>query len=546
MAHRRTYGIISDDKNTSNPAKEADAIMTAVAVGFSASEIVDNAKRWLAHVKDDKTPPGYPALEFTMDPLDKNNKTKDPSGKEVTEWENFQRIVGKLRHAVASWVPSELMTLDGHDRLKEDLSPDFKKMGVEEGSVIMGVYHMAGQKPIEVFPVTKIELSKEGAKLLDDYKKMTPFHYNGRGAYTGFVDNPKAGSAKIKVKKFAVGEDKQVDLVVARQLRVISSETTENLGPLATARFEVPSDLCRWLPPEDSPLWAPRKRAGGDTYIPWGMIGGELANKAYEYGDKSKNPAGDANHDAYVERVGEKGKNDDPTKRNWADQLTWEMETIYGMRFLTIPQRDHDILAYPHGLIQATCWAYQQGPAYRPYEIAVGNLTTKLASCFTCSLFLYSVGYPPTAIHLGRGESWTPVFHPYHPEAVQDDDVSKCVEVNPVGDNPLGQVISDLNVQWGAKLTQWLITGLRILSANNKVLVKEAYHGTIDTLYEYVLENKTASGWGREHTGIFVPDGKGGTEDIGSIIGGILVCDAVTMHDSETKRLDRVLAEVGP
>lgn len=58
MAHRRTFGIISDIKGTSDPAKEADAIMTAVAVGFSANEIVDNAKRWLAHAKDDMTPPG--------------------------------------------------------------------------------------------------------------------------------------------------------------------------------------------------------------------------------------------------------------------------------------------------------------------------------------------------------------------------------------------------------------------------------------------------------------------------------------------------------
>ncbi|NER46626.1 MAG: hypothetical protein F6J92_08010 [Symploca sp. SIO1A3] len=43
-----------------------------------------------------------------------------------------------------------------------------------------------------------------------------------------------------------------------------------------------------------------------------------------------------------------------------------------------------------------------------PFEMATGKLTTKMASCFACCTYMYAAGYPPSSMHLGRGESWVP------------------------------------------------------------------------------------------------------------------------------------------
>jgi hypothetical protein len=78
---------------------------------------------------------------------------------------------------------------------------------------------------------------------------------------------------------------------------------------------------------------------------------------------------------------------------NLADQITGEMSATDKMVFNGDPTTA-DIVAYTHGMIQAIYNGYSLGPSCTPYEIAVGAVTTKMASCPPCTLFMVAQGYP--------------------------------------------------------------------------------------------------------------------------------------------------------
>ena len=67
------------------------------------------------------------------------------------------------------------------------------------------------------------------------------------------------------------------------------------------------------------------------------------------------------------------------------------------------------VVGYCHGMTSAILQAKLIGPWCTPYEVAVGSKTTKLASCFGCTTFMYATGYPPSHIHLGQSASWVPL-----------------------------------------------------------------------------------------------------------------------------------------
>jgi hypothetical protein len=180
--------------------------------------------------------------------------------------------------------------------------------------------------------------------------------------------------------------------------------------------------LERWLPPDGDPLWNQRKRRDDETYVPWGLIGGNRATEA------AKGPG--------------------TTATNAADEIEREMRDVYGMVFVDEPTMA-DVATYTHGMIQAIYKAYALGPSCAPYEIAVGDQTKKMASCLGCTFFMYAVGYPPTSIHLGSAESWAPLYAPYNPDG-------------PTEPNERG-VIRDLNHAWSARCREWLAVGLEIL-----------------------------------------------------------------------------------
>jgi hypothetical protein len=354
----------------------------------------------------------------------------------------FNDAVSKLDRAIADYLQRSGRA--PKDKVHAGTSPGYTK-----GAVIVGVYALAGQTapPSISAPV----LSAKGRALYDQIKAQSVPQYTGRGAYTGFVDNKN------------------------------TVENTDPVGPRSTARFLAPNpDVMperhpRWLPPAGSPLWAPRKRRGtAESYVPWGLIMGDAASQAPVEPNTT-------------------------TATNLADQSTILMKDTYGMVFTAEPTVD-DIATYTHGMIQAIYKAYGLGPSCTPYEIAVGDQTKKMASCLPCTLFMVATGYPPTSIHLGRGESWAPLYAPYNPGGP--------TEVNEPG------VIRDLNNAWYDACAQFLTAGLQILDDDH---IAEDHGASRDAARTYLTSNK------------------------GTTVAATLVLDAVSMHDGETERINRTL-----
>ncbi|TQV77616.1 hypothetical protein FKG94_14680 [Exilibacterium tricleocarpae] len=65
-------------------------------------------------------------------------------------------------------------------------------------------------------------------------------------------------------------------------------------------------------------------------------------------------------------------------------------------------------VGYIHGMSAAIHMCVRHGPWSTPYEVTVGEATTKISSCLACTTYMYALGYPPSSGHLGRGESWVP------------------------------------------------------------------------------------------------------------------------------------------
>lgn len=326
--------------------------------------------------------------------------------------------------------------------------------------MIMGVYVLAGQERPQAVdpgviasPLAAPVLSEKGLALWDRIRTIAPTtpQYTGRGAYTGFVDN-----------KNTVGD-------------------TDPVGPRSTVRMVAPttgadgSPSERWLPPDGHPLWVTRRRKDTDTYVPWGLIGGNSATEA----PKGANPT---------------------QASNAANQTECEMRDVYGMVFVGEPTMT-EVATYTHGMIQAIYKAYALGPSCAPYEIAVGDVTKKMASCLGCTLFMQAAGYPPTSIHLGSAESWAPLYAPYN--------LNGPTEPNEPG------VIRDLNNAWSARCREWLEIGLEVL---DDAYIAADHRITRDALRSFMQSYAT------EPT-----------------IAANLILDALTLHDSELNRIRRTL-----
>jgi hypothetical protein len=188
------------------------------------------------------------------------------------------------------------------------------------------------------------------------------------------------------------------------------------------------------------------------------------------------------------------------TATNLADQTTIEMREKFGMLFNGEPTVA-DLTAYTHGMIQAIYKAYSLGPSCTPYEIAVGSQTKKMAACLPCTLFMVAAGYPPTSTHLGRGESWAPLHEPYNPDG--------NAEPNEPG------VIRDLNNSWYAQCNEFVTLGLKILDDDH---IADDHRTGRDAVRDYMDAN---------------------SDD--ETVAGTLVLDAVTLHSSETDRINRTL-----
>jgi hypothetical protein len=162
------------------------------------------------------------------------------------------------------------------------------------------------------------------------------------------------------------------------------------------------------------------------------------------------------------------------------------------------------VIGYVHGM----SWAIQEcikcGPWCTPYEMAVGEETTKMASCFACTTYMYAANYQPSSIHLGRGESWHPL-----PEKDQD---------------PIYTAIAkSLNVRWHAECFNYLRYGVTLLNTASSAMDKG--HKEAWTLLN-------------AH-----PKLKLNTHNLA--IGGNLFLDALTVHEADWNRIWRTLGTPG-
>lgn len=176
------------------------------------------------------------------------------------------------------------------------------------------------------------------------------------------------------------------------------------------------------------------------------------------------------------------------------------------------------IAGYAHGMCQAIVEANKRGPWCVAHEHAIGLNTTKLASCFACTTFMYAAGYPPSACHIGRAESWVPPN-----ETVSDAATAKLT--------------SAIDARWHTQCFYYLLLGARLLQDyfradglrnpnNGYVKIVDDLLAAIATQYRTGSDTALSSAY-----------------DMAKVIetGGNFFLDALVIHESENVRLMNVL-----
>lgn len=160
------------------------------------------------------------------------------------------------------------------------------------------------------------------------------------------------------------------------------------------------------------------------------------------------------------------------------------------------------VVGYTHGMIQSVYDAVAIGPWCTPFEIAVGSQTTKVASCFVCTTFMYAAGFPPSNIHLGRGDSWAP----FYPVKAGAPGYSMTVD----------EAVRSTNARWALECWQHLEMGVE--RAKQTPFLAPAHAARLELL-NTVLESQT--------------------DDLYAAAN--LFLDALTVSDSFVRRISRAI-----
>ncbi|MDD9951835.1 MAG: hypothetical protein OXT67_09745 [Zetaproteobacteria bacterium] len=158
------------------------------------------------------------------------------------------------------------------------------------------------------------------------------------------------------------------------------------------------------------------------------------------------------------------------------DQLTRENSSH--------PYNPDTVAGYVHGMTTAIYNKLKEeegspSEAKAVHEIAVGEQTTKLASCLPCALFMYATGFKPSAIHLGRGDSWAP----YYADAAPADPL-KPREVN--------DVIAEANQKWMDYVQECFAKGLPLMqTAVKNGWVEKKHAARFQLLQDFVADHPT-------------------------------------------------------
>lgn len=172
---------------------------------------------------------------------------------------------------------------------------------------------------------------------------------------------------------------------------------------------------------------------------------------------------------------------------------------------------DGKVVGYVHGMSQGMVESIRKGPWCVAHEHAIGDRTTKLASCFPCTTFMYACGFPPSSTHLGRGESWVP---PQKADSDENRKVSSALAVDTV--NVLWNIQVHYYLELGCKLLEAYFTGDGPRHPNN-------VYAEIVGQVKAVVDKFKASELNLMKNG------------------GNLFLDALVYHDKDTYRLMKVL-----
>jgi hypothetical protein len=115
-----------------------------------------------------------------------------------------------------------------------------------------------------------------------------------------------------------------------------------------------------------------------------------------------------------------------------------------------------DIVGYTHGLPRCVYECVRAGKGH-PYEMSIGTKTFKLASCMGCTFFMIANGFAPSASHVGKAESWAPLYH------VQGNNPSTLLA--PI-DHDHDQINAFVlaNNRWADSMTSWMKDGAEAIA----------------------------------------------------------------------------------
>jgi hypothetical protein len=149
--------------------------------------------------------------------------------------------------------------------------------------------------------------------------------------------------------------------------------------------------------------------------------------------------------------IGGQMKFHDPKKNPWNSMSMAALDTPFERRLAggNWPKANEGVVGYCHGMNMAIMHCALLGGG-TPYEVAVGTATTKLASCFGCTTFMYATDAPPSCIHFGKAESWVPI--PIN--SVDNPDYNG---------NQIG-IIDGLHRKWADTVATFLTEGVEILA----------------------------------------------------------------------------------
>jgi hypothetical protein len=189
-----------------------------------------------------------------------------------------------------------------------------------------------------------------------------------------------------------------------------------------------------------------------------------------------------------------------------------------------------DIIRYIHGMTSAIVKCVSSGPWCHPFEHASGEQTTKMASCFPCTTYMYATGFPPSSTHLGRGESWVPPKSGLLSGEQIEGDMPKYYNDN---------ITSSLMTRWHWDIYHYLKLGVSYLK--NAVA---AHDKDQQRLTEAKYDKKVISYVNPDHAGmlnILESILSGYEKDTIGSKGGNLFLDALTVHESDWKRIKQTL-----